>query len=170
LLKSVFPTRKGIRLLGVSLAGLEGADENPQRITRDLKMAVVGSRSYFADRQPPQVPADLKDHICLTYKWKSTGALYPWRFADVGGPINIDVEDVLTVNDTDLLLSAACEGVGLAYLVDDVVAPFLEKGDLIRVLEPWCKPFPGFYLYYSERTHMPASLRAFIDFMKVTSR
>jgi DNA-binding transcriptional LysR family regulator len=86
------------------------------------------------------------------------------------GPINIDVEDVLTVNDTDLLLSAACEGVGLAYLVDDVVAPFLEKGDLIRVLEPWCKPFRGFYFYYSERTHMPASLRALIDFMKVTSR
>ncbi|MVA25039.1 LysR family transcriptional regulator (plasmid) [Agrobacterium vitis] len=154
---------------GVRIGGQIGRDMIAVRITHDLKMAVVGSPSYFADRRLPEVPADLNDHICLTYKWKSTGALYLWQFADAGGTISVDVDNVLTVNDTDLLLAAACEGVGLAYLIEDLVAPFLEKGDLIRVLEPWCKPFPGFYLYYSERTHMPASLRAFIDFMKVTN-
>ncbi len=152
---------------GVRIGGQISRDMVAVRITNDLRMAVVGAPSYFADRQRPQVPADLKDHLCLTYKWKSTGALYQWRFEDGDDAIDIDVNNVLTVNDTDLLLAAAREGLGLAYLIEDLTAPALEKEELIRVLEPWCKFFPGFYLYYSERTHMPASVRAFIDFMKV---
>lgn len=152
---------------GVRIGGQISRDMIAVRITNDLRMAVVGAPSYFTDRQRPQVPADLKDHLCLSYKWKSTGALYQWRFEDSDGVIDIDVDNILTVNDTDLLLLAACKGIGLAYLIEDLVVPHLEKKELIRVLEPWCKVFPGFYLYYSERTHMPASVRAFIDFMKV---
>ncbi|MDQ0393424.1 LysR family transcriptional regulator [Labrys monachus] len=152
---------------GVRIGGQISRDMVAVRLTRDLRMAVVGAPSYFADRRLPQAPADLKDHFCLTYKWKSTGALYPWRFEGVDGAIDVDVENVLTVDDTDLLLSAARQGLGLAYLIEDLVAPFVESKELIRVLEPWCRVFPGFYLYYSERTHMAASVRAFIDFMKV---
>ncbi|WP_377810285.1 LysR family transcriptional regulator [Azospirillum sp. A29] len=154
---------------GVRIGGQISRDMVAVRITPDLRMAVVGAPTYFADRQRPETPADLKDHMCLTYKWKNTGALYPWRFSDVDGVIDVDVGNVLTVNDTDLLLAAACEGLGLAYLIEDLVLPLIENGNLLRVLEPWCKVFPGFYLYYPERTHMPASVRAFIDFMKIVS-
>ncbi|WP_245636894.1 LysR family transcriptional regulator [Azospirillum thiophilum] len=153
---------------GVRIGGQISRDMVAVRITPDLRMAVVGSPSYFAGRRRPEILADLKDHMCLTYKWKDTGVLYPWRFADVDGVIDIDVENVLTANDTDLLLAAACEGLGLAYLIEDFVMPFLENGKLVRVLEPLCRVFPGFHLYYSERTHMPASVRAFIDFMRVS--
>ena len=152
---------------GVRIGGQISRDMVAVRITHDLRMAVVGAPSYFAERNRPQVPADLKEHVCLTYKWRSTGALYPWRFEGVDGVIDVDVDTVVAVNDTDLLLSAARQGVGLAYLIEDLVGPFVENGQLIRVLEPWCKVFPGFYLYYSERTHMAASVRSFVDFMKV---
>lgn len=153
--------------IGVRIGGQISRDMVAVRLTRDLRMAVVGAPSYFAGRQLPQAPADLKDHLCLTYKWKSTGALYPWRFEGAEGTVDVDVESVLTVNDTNLLLSAARRGAGLAYLIEDLAEPFVENKDLIRVLEPWCKVFPGFYLYYAERTYMAASVRAFIDFMKM---
>ncbi len=152
---------------GVRIGGQISRDMVAVRITRDLRMAVVGAPAYFADRPPPQVPAELKDHFCLTYKWKSTGALSQWRFDDGGSVFDVEVNNVLTVNDTDLLLLAACRGLGLACLIEDLVESALENKQLIRVLEPWCQVFPGFYLYYSERTHMPASLRAFIDFLKI---
>ena len=154
---------------GVRIGGQISRDMIAVRITPDLRMAVVGSPSYFADRHLPEAPADIQEHACLTYKWKNTGALYQWRFAGGDSPVIAGVETVLTINDTDLLLSAAREGVGLAYIIEDLAAPFIENGDLVRVLEPWCKPFPGFYLYYSERKHMPAAVRAFVDFMKVTT-
>ncbi|WP_430245964.1 LysR substrate-binding domain-containing protein [Neorhizobium sp. DAR64861/K0K2] len=96
-------------------------------------------------------------------------ALYPWRFEGADGVLDVDVENVVTVNDTELLLSAAREGLGLAYLIEDLVEPYLKTNELKRVLEPACKLFPGFYLYYSERSHMAASVRAFIDFMKARS-
>ncbi|KIZ47537.1 MULTISPECIES: LysR family transcriptional regulator [Rhodopseudomonas] len=152
---------------GVRIGGQISRDMIAVRITRDLRMAVVGAPSYFANRQLPQAPVNLKDHFCLTYKWKSTGVLYPWRFEGADGVVDVDVENVMTVNDTELLLSAARQGVGLAYLIEDLVEPFVEKNELMRVLEPFCKVFPGFYLYYPERSHMAASVRAFIDFMKV---
>jgi len=154
---------------GVRIGGQISRDMIAVRITPDLRMAVVGAPSYFANRPPPQAPADLKDHLCLTYKWKSTGALYPWRFEGADGVLDVDVENVVTVNDTELLLSAAREGLGLAYLIEDLVEPYLKTNELKRVLEPACKLFPGFYLYYSERSHMAASVRAFIDFMKARS-
>jgi len=154
---------------GVRIGGQISRDMIAVRITPDLRMAVVGAPSYFANRPPPQAPADLKDHLCLTYKWKSTGARYPWRFEGADGVLDVDVENVVTVNDTELLLSAAREGLGLAYLIEDLVKPYLKTNELKRVLEPACKLFPGFYLYYSERSHMAASVRAFIDFMKARS-
>jgi len=153
---------------GVRIGGQISRDMIATRITGDLRMAVVGAPSYFVGRHLPQTPADLKDHLCLTYKWKGTGALYPWRFEYLDEVIDIDVKNVLTANDTNLLLAAAIEGLGLAYLIEDVVDPFVEANQLVRILEQSCKMFPGFYLYYPERTHLPAPVRAFIDFMKVT--
>ncbi|MFP5076152.1 LysR substrate-binding domain-containing protein [Rhizobium sp. YIM 134829] len=73
----------------------------------------------------------------------------------------------MTINDTGLLLAAAREGNGLAYLIEDLVEPFLESGELTRVLDPYCTVFSGFYLYYPQRAHTASSVRAFIDFMKV---
>jgi len=140
------------------------------RLTPDLRMVVVGAPEYFEHHSPPLSPHDLTDHLCLTYKWDRNGALMPWRLDGPAGGSVVDVESVFTANDTDLLLSAALQGVGLAYLVESVVAPYLQSGALVRVLEKWSKPIEGFHLYYSERRYMPAALRVFIDHIKCPSR
>ncbi|CAH2604308.1 HTH-type transcriptional regulator PgrR [Rhodovastum atsumiense] len=137
------------------------------RLTPDLRMAVVGSPAYFRHRSLPQVPRDIRDHACITYRWHETGALYRWTFDSPGGSIDVDVDSVITANDTDLLLAAALQGAGLAFLPESFVAAHIARGELIRVLDACCKPFSGFYLYYPNRTHLPAALRAFIDFIKL---
>ncbi len=136
------------------------------RLTPDLRMAVVGAPAYLARHPAPQAPLQLREHACLTYRWRESGTLQRWRFSGPAGASEVAVDSVFTANDTNLLLDAALRGAGLAYLLDGLVAPYLARGELVRVLEPWCPPFAGFYLYYPNRTHMPAALRAFVDVLK----
>jgi DNA-binding transcriptional LysR family regulator len=136
------------------------------RLTPDLRMAVVGAPAYLARHPAPQTPAQLREHACLTYRWSGSGTLQRWRFSGPAGASEVAVDSVFTANDTNLLLDAALRGAGLAYLLDGLVAPYLQRGELVRVLEPWCQPFAGFYLYYPNRQHMPAALRAFVDVLK----
>jgi len=151
---------------GIRSGDLVHQDMVAIRMTPDLRMAVVGAPAYLAARALPATPDDLRGHACLTYRWSDTGALYRWRFAGPVGTVDVDVQSVMTTNDTDMLLAAALQGAGLAFIPESFVAPYLQSGQLVRMLDAWCRPFGGFYLYYPNRAHMPASLRAFIDFFK----
>lgn len=137
-------------------------------LTPDLRMAVVASPVYFAERPPPQSPAELNGHACLTYRWYETGALHPWHFDGPKGPVDVIVDSVMTANDTDLLLEGALRGCGVALLVESRVEKHIADGSLQRVLMDWCRPFPGFQLYYPSRRHMPAAMRTFIEWMKLS--
>ena len=137
------------------------------RLSTDLRMAVVGSSDYFARHPAPRSPSELTNHRCLTFKWAKTGALMPWQFDGEHGRTSVAIDSLLTANDTDLLLSAALQGMGIAYLAEIPTLPHLASGALERVLDKWCKPIPGFHIYYSSRTRMPAAVRAFVDFMRV---
>lgn len=152
---------------GIRSGDLVHKDMVAVRLTADIRMAVVGSPSYFARQSMPEVPRALRQHACVTYRWHETTALFRWQFHDAGGPLDIDMDSVLTVNDTNLLLDAALRGVGIAFLPESLVIPYLDRGQLVRCLEGWCRPFAGFHLYYPNRPHMPAALRAFIDFIKL---
>ena len=152
---------------GIRSGELVHQDMVAVRLTPDLRMAVVGSPAYFKQRPQPHEPRDLRCHACVGYRWKETGALQRWKFNGADGSIDVDVESVLIANDTNFLLDAALRGVGLVFLVDSFVAPHLQRGELVRVLEPWCRPFAGFYLYYPSSRRMPAALRAFVDFIKL---
>jgi DNA-binding transcriptional LysR family regulator len=152
---------------GIRSGELVHQDMVAVRLTPDLRMAVVGAPAYFTQRPQPHEPRDLRGHACVGYRWKETGALQRWRFNGTDGSIDVDVESVLTANDTNFLLDAALRGAGLAFLVESFVAPHLQRGELVRVLEPWCRPFAGFYLYYPNSPHMPGALRAFVDFIKL---
>lgn len=154
---------------GIRSGGLVQQDMVAIRVTPDLRMAVVGSPAYFATRPLPQQPSDLRDHVCITYRWKETGARFRWRFDGPESAIEVDVDSAVTVNDTDMLRAAAVQGVGLAFLPESFVAAHIERGELVRVLEGWNKPFSGFHLYYPNKPHMPVALRAFIDFFKLPS-
>ena len=135
------------------------------RLTPSLPVAIVGAPSYFAQREAPQTPRDLRNHACINYRWATTGALYRWPFNGPDGPIDVAVEGPLAVNDTNLILEAALAGGGLACLPDRFVARHIEAGRLVRVLEAWCRPISGFFLYYPGHRHTPIALRAFIDFL-----
>ena len=136
------------------------------RLTPNLEVAVVGAPVYFAQREAPQTPRDLKNHACINYRWITTGALYRWPFKGPDGPIDVAVEGPLVVNDLDVILEAALGGGGLACLPKSFVAGHIETGRLIRVLEAWYRPISGFFLYYPGHRHTPPALRAFIDFLR----
>jgi DNA-binding transcriptional LysR family regulator len=136
------------------------------RLTPSLQLAVVGAPSYFAQREAPRTPRDLRNHACINYRWAATGAVYRWAFIGPDGPLDVAVEGPIAVNDVGVILDVALGGGGLACLPEKLVAKHLESGRLIRVLEPWCRPFSGFFLYYPRHRHTPVALREFIHFLK----
>jgi DNA-binding transcriptional LysR family regulator len=136
------------------------------RVSSDLRMAVVGSPAYLAARGKPKHPRDLHAHDCINYRRRSLGVVYRWEFTENGKDFEIAVNGRILVNDGDIMLHAACDGLGLAYLIDSSVRPALAEKRLVRVLEPYCVPFPGFFLYYPSRAHLAPKLQALVAFLK----
>jgi DNA-binding transcriptional LysR family regulator len=140
------------------------------RLTPELKTVVVGSPDYFSSRPQPRSPADLAEHACINYRWSDSGALYRWPLGRGGDVVNVAVEGPVTFNDSELVLSAAIAGAGLACSLEAMVAPHVQAGRLIRVLDEWAQPFPAFYLYHPSRHQTPPALRAVIDFFRVKGK
>lgn len=127
--------------------------------------AVVGTPGYFEGRGRPQTPHDLKDHVCIRFRFAG-GAFYHWEFECGGIELEIEVRGPLTLGDQDIMRDAVLQGDGLGYLFEDQVRDEIETGKLVRVLDDWCPYYPGFFLYYPSRRQLPTALRAFIDFVK----
>ncbi|HWA43487.1 MAG TPA: LysR family transcriptional regulator [Hypericibacter adhaerens] len=127
------------------------------RIAPDMRMAVVGTPAYFETRPVPRKPQDLIAHACINLRLPTYGGLYAWEFEKSGRELKVRVEGQLVFNRLAQILAATLAGFGLAYLPQDLVAPYLAKGRLKRVLEDWCAPFAGYHLYYpSRRQSSPA--------------
>ncbi len=127
--------------------------------------AVVGTPDYFEGRGRPLTPHDLKDHVCIRFRFAG-GAFYHWEFERGGIEVEIEVRGPLTLGDQDIMRDAVLQSDGLGYLFEDQVRDEIETGKLVRVLEDWCPYYPGFFLYYPSRRQLPTALRAFIDFVK----
>lgn len=127
--------------------------------------AVVGTPGYCEGRGRPQTPHDLKDHVCVRFRFAG-GAFYHWEFERGGIELEIEVRGPLTLGDQDIMRDAVLQGDGLGYLFEEQVRDEIETGKLVRVLEDWCPYYPGFFLYYPSRRQLPTALRAFIDFVK----
>jgi DNA-binding transcriptional LysR family regulator len=122
-----------------------------------LRMAVVGSSGYFDRHGTPRTPQDLARHECINLRLPTLGGLYAWEFERDGREQKVRVDGRLVFNHPPLIVAAALDGLGLACLPEDRVLDHVRKGRLIRVLEDWCPPFPGYHLYYpSRRQHSPA--------------
>jgi DNA-binding transcriptional LysR family regulator len=142
---------------GVRLGETLAQDMVAVRIGPDMRMAVVGSPAYFAGRPSPRAPHDLAEHVCIGLRYTAQGGIGVWDFEKAGRAVNVRVEGQLIVNNIALVRLGALQGVGLAYLPEDYVAPLVSTGALVSVLEEWCEPFPGYHLYYpSRRQHTPA--------------
>jgi len=142
---------------GVRLGEFLAQDMVAVRIGPDLRMAVVGAPSYFARRPRPQTPYDLAAHDCINLRLPTLGGLYAWEFEKDGRELNVRVDGQLVFNDVPLMLKAAEAGFGLACTLEDYARRQIAEGSLVRVLEDWCPPFPGYHLYYpSRRQQTPA--------------
>ncbi|MFE1597920.1 LysR family transcriptional regulator [Methylobacterium sp. ID0610] len=145
-----------------------------ERVPRDMiavplggpqRFAVVAAPAYLAARGVPELPQDLSRHACLRQRFPG-GAVMRWEFERDGHAEAIDVDGPLILNEQEVLLQAALDGLGLALVFEGYAAPALADGRLARVLEPWCPPFPGFLLYHPSRRQPPAPLRAFLALLR----
>jgi DNA-binding transcriptional LysR family regulator len=127
---------------------------------------VVGAPAYFARQRPPRTPDDLARHSCIQYRRAADGVLFEWTFERDGKSRPVPVNGRVIVNDTDLAVRAAVDGLGIAYAAEAVADPFLRSGQLVRVLEDWSPSFEGFFLYYPGHRQVPVALRALIDMLR----
>lgn len=135
------------------------------RIGPRMRGVAVAAPSYFAGRGIPLTPHDLSGHRCIRFRFES-GVIYRWEFEKDGLVIEPQVTGPLILGDDRLVLQAALDGAGIAFLFDDYVRDGLGQGRLVSVLEDWCPPFDGFYVYYPSRRQMRPALRAFVDFFR----
>lgn len=135
----------------------------------DVRFIAVAAPSYLEGRATPHTPDDLDAHCCIRQRLPS-GKRYRWEFSKRGAEVAIDVQGNLTLDDNDLLVQAAVDGRGIAYVPDHFALPFLTSGQLRTVLDEWCPPTPGLALYYPSSRHMPSPLRAFINLLREVDR
>ncbi len=142
---------------GVRLGEQVAKDMIAMRIGPDMRMAVVGSPTYFTRYSRPAIPSDLMEHNCITLRMPTYGGLFLWEFEKDGQELKVRVEGQLVFNNIAMRLEAALQGLGLAYMPEDLVLEHVAQGRLIRVLTDWCEPFSGYHLYYpSRRQSSPA--------------
>jgi DNA-binding transcriptional LysR family regulator len=132
---------------------------------RTQKSATAASPAYLAAHGRPVHPRDLLEHACIRHRFLS-GAAPGWEFSRHGELVRIAPSGPLVATSTDLQMAAAIAGLGVLHTFEEFLAPAVASGALERILEDWDDSFPGPYLYYPSRRHMPAPLRAFVDFVK----
>jgi len=135
------------------------------RISPDQRLVVVGSPSYFARRGKPAHPRDLHDHDCVCLR-RTSGAVNRWKFVESGKEIEIAVDGHVVTNDGAVLVDAAAEGIGLAYVFENMASTLVSAKRLVRVLDKYCPRIPGYFLYYPSRLNLAPKLRALIDFLE----
>jgi DNA-binding transcriptional LysR family regulator len=142
------------------------ADMIAVRLRGPMKVAVVGAPKYFERRRPPRTIDDLASHSCIQYRFTTDGATVPWTFERNGKTKRVSLAGGVTVNVPDLAVRAAVDGLGIAYTVETLAAPFLRTGQLVRVLEGFSPSVEPFFLFYPGHRQVPAALRAFIDMIR----
>ena len=130
---------------------------------------MVGSPQYFASHPKPSSPHDSPDHRCINLRGGSPTA-YRWEFEKDGEALVVDVSGPLIADNADLMIRAAFDGLGLTFSCEEYVASQITSGALVRVLEHWCRPFPGYFLYYPSRRQQSAALSALIDTLRLEDR
>lgn len=151
---------------GVRVGDRVDKDMLAVRISPDLRMAVAASPGYLAGRPMPKRPQDLIAHRCVNLRLPTRGNLYAWDFEKGKKAINVKVEGQTVFNSTSLMLQAALDGLGFAYVPFDLMKPHIDAGRLVAVLEDWWPSFPGYHLYYASRRQIAPALALVIDALR----
>lgn len=151
---------------GVRLGERLEQDMIAVRIGPKLRMAAFGAPAYFAERGIPQTPYDLARHNCINLRLPSSSGFYAWEFEKDGKELKVRVEGQLVFNDVDMITEAALAGHGIGFLIEDHLSRRVAEGALVRVLEDWCEPFDGYYLYYPSRRQPSAAFSLVLDALR----
>lgn len=154
---------------GIRLGQQLDQDMVAVRISPDIRARIIGSPSYFANHPIPLTPHDLHSHNCISYRMTTLGGIYAWEFEKEGQELTVRVSGSLVTNDADIMVAAALDGVGIAFVLEGYVTDHLADGRLVSVLEDWCAPFPGFYLYYPSRKQMTPAFAALVEALRYRS-
>lgn len=131
-------------------------------------MKLRTSPSYLESvRAAPQTPRELTEHQCINLRLPTHGGLYAWEFEKDGQVLHVRVSGQVTLNNTFLMLRAALDGMGQAYVPLDLLQPHFDKGELVPVLEDWWPSFPGYYLYYANRRQQSRALSLVIEALRM---
>lgn len=151
---------------GVRLGEQLAKDMIAIRIGPEMRMAVVGAPSYFRQNPWPEVPQDLTGHNCIQIRMPTHGNILSWEFEKDGHELKVRVEGQLVFNNIAMRLDAVRRGLGLAYMPEDQVAELIASGEVVRVLEDWCEPFPGYHLYYPNRRHTSPAFALVVEALR----
>jgi DNA-binding transcriptional LysR family regulator len=151
---------------GIHLGEFIERDMIAVRVSPDQRAAIVASPRYFEAHSKPASPRDLPGHRCINFRHGSAG-MYRWEFDKGKQSLAVAVHGSLIVDDAEIMIRAAIDDVGLAFMLEEQAAPHLASGALVRVLEDWCPPFSGYFLYYPSRRHQPAALSALIETLRL---
>ena len=137
------------------------------RIGPDVRMVVAGSPDYFKRYPKPETPHDLvREHQCINIRLPTHGGLYAWEFGEGKDEFVVRPNGQLTFNMGAQVIQAALDGFGLCFLSEDSLKPYIERGELIAVLQDWCPPFSGFHLYYPNRLDSLPAFRLIVDALR----
>jgi DNA-binding transcriptional LysR family regulator len=134
------------------------------RVSKDMRLAVVGSPEYFQSNKIPRTPRDLKDHACIGFRFSS--GIYRWEFEKGRKAMTVNPQGPVTFDDPDLVIAAVLNGVGIGTSMEEPLAATIAEGKLVQVLRDWCPAFPGYFLYYPSRRNQPAALAALIQALR----
>jgi len=135
-------------------------------VTADMRLAIVGSPEYFLSHKMPRKPQDLKDHLCIGFRFSN--GLYRWEFEKGRKALTVSPQGPASFDDPDLVIQAVLNGVGIGTAMELTLKEFIADGRLVQVLRDWCQTFPGYFLYYPSRRNQPAALAALIDTLRTS--
>jgi DNA-binding transcriptional LysR family regulator len=136
------------------------------RVTREMRLAVVGSPQYFKSHNVPRKPQDLKDHSCIGFRFSN--GLYRWEFEKGRKALTVSPQGPASFDDPELVIQAVLKGVGIGTAMEETLRGMISEGRLIQVLKDWCPTFQGYFLYYPSRRNQPAALSALIDTLRLS--
>ena len=151
---------------GIRLGEAVAKDMIAVPVSPQLRMVVVGSPTYLENRSAPRAPQDLAEHDCINYRFPGSGGIYAWEFEKRGRQIRVRVEGQLVFNTAEMVCKAVIDGFGLAYLPEDMTAEAVADGRLIRLLDDWTPPFPGYHLYYPSRRHQSPAFALLVEALR----
>jgi DNA-binding transcriptional LysR family regulator len=150
---------------GVQLGEFIQRDMIAVRVTKEMRLAVVGSPKYFESNAIPRHPQDLKDHACIGFRFSNS--LYRWEFEKGRKVLTVSPLGPVSFDDPELVTQAVLDGVGIGTAMEAMLAELIAKKKLVQVLQDWCPTFPGYFLYYPSRRNQPAALAALIESLRL---